>query len=720
MGTSTRSKKLKESMVKRKNNSKTEEINQPNLEGKSRKKLDGTAKKNKRDRSKSPSSKISKQKLVENDAEGSDVSPTMDVRVHRLRHLEYIPSPILAISSHDGYLAVAREDGSYELSVVSSIEEYPKKFNPHIYPVSRIAGSSLAVAHSLCWVPKADQEFFPTCVAASPDGTLWVVNFVQSQLQCRLSSGGGGIFDLTVCQSSNLPIFATACQDGFVRIWQVLRNGNIRDPPIATLSTAGAAVLSLTWRLVQTRDEVFETFLFAGIADGTIRKYKVNLTWEGEFVSISHHSPITRMTMESKGRRISTKVWSIQILKDGTLISGNSLGQVQFWNSETGTLIQSIFQSNLKSDVLQLAVNKDESKVFCTGVDSRVVCCERPSYKRANDMSPWVLVNAQRPHTHDVKAMTVVTSADGRVETLATGGVDTKLCSYVVSDFSKRRPQVWYPWPSKSLISVAPEHRIFTMQRLDNVEVYRLQSNKVVTSDTTRQSSSDLVGTIRIETRTNLVTSTVSRNGKWLAMCDATSLFLFRLNFGSDDTSFLPTRIELPQELEQLSGSAIHFEEDTLFVAQASSNKIFAVDLLSMNYSILSGPNKKLRDDSLPIQSMQTLSDFLMTISHVEEEAIRIYKRSSSSSYQHYWTVPALAKDRPAAATLIQGNKLAIATFSSKIFLFDLMEKRLSSWSEQNGFPIEKWPVEMTNRRDFPVRLISNPSDPSQLILVSF
>ena len=128
MGTSTRSKKLKESMVKRKNNSKTEEINQPNLEGKARKKLDGTAKKNKRDRSKSPSPKISKQKLVETDAEGSDVSPTMDVRVHRLRHLEYIPSPILAISSHDGYLAVAREDGSYELSVVSSIEEYPKKF----------------------------------------------------------------------------------------------------------------------------------------------------------------------------------------------------------------------------------------------------------------------------------------------------------------------------------------------------------------------------------------------------------------------------------------------------------------------------------------------------------------------------------------------------------------------------------------------------------------
>merc|ERR1712232_1129796 len=47
-------------------------------------------------------------------------------------------------------------------------------------------------------------------------------------------------------------------------------------------------------------------------------------------------------------------------------------------------------------------------------------------------------------------------------------------------------------------------------------------------------------------------------------------------------------------------------------------------------------------------------------------------------------------------------------------------EKRLNPWSEQYGFPIEKWPMEMKNRRDFPVRLISNPSDPTQLILCSF
>jgi hypothetical protein len=61
---------------------------------------------------------------------------------------------------------------------------------------------------------------------------------------------------------------------------------------------------------------------------------------------------------------------------------------------------------------------------------------------------------------------------------------------------------------------------------------------------------------------------------------------------------------------------------------------------------------------------------------------------------------------------------MAVATFTSQVYLFDLTAKRLNPWSEQHGFPIEKWPSELASRRDFPVRLISNPSDPNQLILV--
>ena len=85
-----------------------------------------------------------------------------------------------------------------------------------------------------------------------------------------------------------------------------------------------------------------------------------------------------------------------------------------------------------------------------------------------------------------------------------------------------------------------------------------------------------------------------------------------------------------------------------------------------------------------------------------------------------YWTVPSLAKGRSGAVTFIHGeDRLAVATFESNLYIFDLKAKRLTPWSAQYGFPVEKWPTELKTSREFPVRLISNPSDPSQLILVS-
>lgn len=653
--------------------------------------------------------------------------PTMDVRVHRLRHLQYTPSPILAIAaspSNHGYLAISRQDGSYQLSEVSTVEEYPNQRAPHIYPITKVAGSKLAVAHSLCWVPNpASESGKPTCVAASPDGTLWVVNFVQSQLQSRFSSGGGGVFDLVTCHSSQLPVVAAACQDGFVRLWHILPNGTIRDPPIATLTTAGSAILSLAWRLTkQNNNGTFETVLFAGVADGTIRKFKVNLTYNNDdMVELKKHAPVLRMTMESKGRRQSTKVWTMKVIEDGTLITGNSLGQVQFWNSETGTLIQSIFQSNLKADVLQLAVNKEETRVFCTGVDSRVVCCERPSYKKLNrqDATPWILTNAQRPHTHDIKAMAIVTSSDGRIETMATGGVDTKLCSYVVSEFSKRRPQVWYPWPSKSPISTSPEQRVISMERQDHVELYRLEDDS--STNPTRKSASDMIGTIQIKTKTNLVASSLSPNGKWMAISDASALYVFSLDLKEE--MFQPEKIVLPEKLERIPATAIHFDRDVLFLADSANSSMYIVDMTSMDYFVV--PIKTSTVDSsdrLSILSIHTCGDYMATLSHTKGSSVNVFRRSSSSpiSYQPHWTLPTLANARPAALSLIEGGQMmAVATFTSQVYLFDLASKKLSPWSEKLGFPVEKWPSELTSRRDFPVRLLSNPSDPNQLILVS-
>jgi WD40 repeat protein len=301
------------------------------------------------------------------------------------------------------------------------------------------------------------------------------------------------------------------------------------------------------------------------------------------------------------------------------------------------------------------------------------------------------------------------------METLTTAGVDTKLCSYVVSDFSKRRPQVWYPWPSLSPISTA-SNQILSMQRYDQVELYQLEKENG-TEKSVRKSSSALIGTIAIETQSNLVSSTLSPNGQWLALCNATSLFVFRLEFS--DGLVKPQKVTLAQALERLSVVALHFHGNTLFVAD-SSHMIHIVDLQDASMPHFTIAIQTEGKETLPIQAIHTSEDgnYLVTLSRLCEYGIHIFKRKGSS-YLHHWTIPSLAGERPAALTLIQNNQVAVATFTNQVYLFDLEKQKLSPWSEQHAFPIRRWPSEMTSRKEFPNRLTVNPSDPTQLFLVS-
>ncbi|KAG7370078.1 hypothetical protein IV203_027824 [Nitzschia inconspicua] len=767
-----------------------------------------------------------------NKNEAPSNKPTMDVYIHRLRHLQYHPAAVTAMVStrKDGYVAVARQDGSFQLKVLGVLEEFRNKFIPHLVTVSEIpppiVETPAIVANSLCWVETNPENGPPTCVAASATGSLWIIDFERSQMTSAKHSGGGGVFDMVTCGGNNnvtgtsgifsLPMFAAACQDGSVRIWKVanskqdvLLGGENRaaivDPPLVTVPSMGAPVLSVAWKLCGRKElhstklgdaatsgksTLIQTLLFAAVADGTIRKFCIDIVqhshddldlqrYESEKVPLHDYTvdkvnSTLRMTVESKGRVMATKVWSLKVLDDGTLIAGNSIGQVQFWNSQTGTLHQTVLQTSLQSDVLKIVANDRETKVFCSGVDSRVVCIERQA-KHTSGAPQWKLTHVQRPHTHDVKAMVLLPGEEykqssnipRRLETLITGGVDTKLCSYMVSAFGGKRPQSWLPWPMQSPISTSSNPsgpRLLSMQRRDRIELYELeklpdstmknnqkhQNSEIILP--LRQSvkklpSTSMVGSILLDSNTTdvssrLLASQISPTGKFLAVSTSRSVLVFSLNRveakHKDDLEFQPIKVNLPKIFHNITATVLQFWGNVLYVGDSTKRQIHIVHLkvidqendeelkvISLRLPQVKHVNKG--EVKLPLQSIdigRNGNTFVVT-SHTRDNAVHVFKRESDDvEYHHDWTLPKIGAfdTRPAASIVVMKYKLAVATYQSHVYLFNVKNKRLSSWSERHGFPIksEKWTEDLLCRKDFPVRLMENPKDKSQIIIASF
>ena len=795
---------------------------------------------------------------------------TFDAHVHRLRHMGYIPGSVSAFtptSTKDGQVVVARTDGSYELKSItssSSVRQHYSGNNHRLITIAEtspvtggksnsddcdddsniddidneVSGPCADAASSLCWLHTSST---PICVGSGPNGNIWIVNFKHSRPTSVVSSGGGGIFDITTCKfhgdaavGKSLPLVAGACEDGSVRIWRVTPGsdgqGKIQDFPLVTLPSASAPVLSLAWKnvavLKQGRTTTFQTVVFAAVADGTIRKYSLdieeenskldNLNEKGDHTGGAdshnfHYSipnlpkSILRMTIESKGRKESTKVWTLLLLSDNTLVAGTSLGQVQFWNGDMGTLTQTIIQSNSKADVLKIVVNSDETKLFCSGVDSRVVCLERrkPPINKATPQPeseltalftshlttyrPWKMTISHRPHTHDVKAMSVVTSSSNvlssSIEILLTGGLDTKICSYSVSKYAHTQPQTWYPWPGASSLfsstSYTPKgcRKLVSMQHHDRIEIYQLETlkNKTNQSKYLKQNNSQFptsipVGTIKLggskihddesmispSSSSPLQASSLSPNGKFLAVSNSSSTYVFKLNWFPDKTNdeismrLKPEKVELPKELQNVSATTFLFANDELYVADSSSrqkvhilrlpaemndaddncmdveeekddgNKILCVQTVSIPQLEQSNISKEVL---LPIQSLHANGNFLVTSCHARENAIHIFRRrSSKKNYKHFWTLPKLgdAVDaRPAAIAILDRNRLAVATYRSHLYLLDIETRSLNQWSEQYGYPIKekKWTEDSLCDRGYPLRLI--PQQNGNLIMVS-
>jgi U3 small nucleolar RNA-associated protein 4 len=492
-----------------------------------------------------------------------------------------------------------------------------------------------------------------TLLGASKDGTLFVVDFAKGGFSAITGSGGGGVFSLTslcgsdCCKSGTCPgLVAVGCEDGNVRIFK-LKQDNLdhRLDLVSTIPVAGGSILSLAWRRYSDSpgNGMSGTVMYIGVADGTIRRYECKsavdkarskgniVNFEAEYGKQTWFSN-SRMTVESYGRTTPTRIWALKTLADGTVVSGDSLGHVQFWDGNTGTLLCSFEQNDQKADILALAVTPDECQVFASGIDSRVICIERPTVHDSQNGPPrWIMTHAQRPHTHDVKALVVcrvhdskgsMVRADKPYLTLCSGGVDTKICTVLVDKFKNGRPRVWFPWPSHSPISIAKAGRILLLRRQKSIDLHQLGPQQTDSLPLILDEDKRFVGTLDITSSHNLVCSDISSDGSTYLASTGSNLLLFDIKYIENvdgSLGFTAKQLKL-QGVSKLPCSAAKFVSADAIVCAYSNGDL---RLLKLSRSI----NDATSDVHKPV-TVRVVDSFVAT----REESNKLFAVHSLSN----------------------------------------------------------------------------------------
>ncbi|CAM6083883.1 unnamed protein product [Calypogeia fissa] len=472
------------------------------------------------------------------------------LEVHRWRQIDWRPSAVVALATsvNGTVVAAARENGAIELWNVA-----PGSVGWHC--LLTIPGKEDAAISSLVWCKSWDEEVSPLgrLFSAGLDGFITEWDLQTLQPKEIVESYGGSVWQLAA-EPLVKPVQSSKIGNGSVR----MQNGALDDDSdessdeedsdneddkhveqkaaeqrvvvgcddgclrLFTVSDSDEGMLyrrsfpRVEGRILSVAWSVDGSKIYSGGSDGCIH------CWDSYKVQ-----ELFRITagIGGLGGGAELCVWSLLVLRDGTIVSGDSSGSTQFWEGKHGTLIQALAKHG--ADVLALAVSPSHRGVYAAGADGQVVLYQHVDTILREDAAAvgsantvgvltdkWVCVGSKRTHTHDVRALAVAfpylyeegqttemkfekrirkrdhpgKSSDHRkwlqpgAPMLISGGNDSKLFTYPANAFLAFHPHDICPAPQHPHVQLTSEvgngwGTMFMAQYSTWVDVWRTNSN---------------------------------------------------------------------------------------------------------------------------------------------------------------------------------------------------------------------------------------------------
>ncbi|BFF99767.1 U3 small nucleolar RNA-associated protein 4 homolog [Drosophila madeirensis] len=317
-------------------------------------------------------------------------------------------------------------------------------------------------------------------------------------------------------------------------------------------------------------------------------------------------------------------VWSLQVLEDNTIVAGDSVGFVTVWNAENGTQIGR--QRVLDNNVFALAVNEEEDRLVCSGMEPPLirVYSKTKIRREESESERWIKFVQRDVHKHCVKSLAMAGPL------IVSGGLDGILTISSSERSSERNVSQHAPFLKGSVASMATDARLLLLRYPHSVQLWRLASAVVRPEEEQQERWDQPVGhsedvvmakapqkllQLKVREKSFIQAAALSPDAQWICYSTLTELRLSRLT--QEPLGVQRLQEDLPSQLTPASHILFTEQGMQLLLLDPSTNRL--------NFF-------ELQQDRVQFRSSLDLSAQLKgTISHLVESPSGGYLAAAST-----------------------------------------------------------------------------------------
>uniref|UniRef100_A0A182NMF3 Anaphase-promoting complex subunit 4-like WD40 domain-containing protein n=1 Tax=Anopheles dirus TaxID=7168 RepID=A0A182NMF3_9DIPT len=409
--------------------------------------------------------------------------PDRQCQLHNVQFYNLLPRAIVCSSfcKAQRKLALARDDGTIEIWNMANAPFVEKT----------ITGGEGVSVEGLAW---ADNRLFSISLA----GALVEWDLQPGKTPCVKQSilvTGNAAWCIDVSKDERL--LAVGTEGGYINVYR-LDNNEVTYERILDKQEGRIVCCSFDW----TGD-----FLVTGSADA-VRVWDVR----------NGHAIHKMSTGRSKGTDVTT-VWSVCVMKDFTIVSGDSRGRMMVYDGRMGTVLETHNVST--ADLFCVSLNEQGGIIYVSGVEPIIRLYQRVENETGRGEKVFVRTYIRRGHTHDIKTLATYGKQ------LFSGGLDGLL---MVTSSPPLVRDIYQPFLSAPATMMAADCRLVLLKYVNYLEVWTLAP-----PDRPSTQGGKKVLQIRSKNDEHILSAAIAPNGRWILYSTESNIRLLRYDYIAED-----------------------------------------------------------------------------------------------------------------------------------------------------------------------------------------